>query len=90
MRPRKKPKQVSSQQKPPKNKSKKPPGGQGCKLRTGPNNPADIDELVPKSAHGPAVDADVVVIKVFFFFAVAGTTELPDGSEQAEAGVGEV
>lgn len=66
VRPRKKPKQVSSQQKPPKNKSKKPPGGQSCKLRTGPNNPADIDELVPKSAHGPAVDADVVVIIIFF------------------------
>lgn len=67
MRPRKKPKQVSSQQKPSKNKSKKPSGSQGCKLRTGPSNPADIDELVRRSAHGSAVDADVVGIKVFLF-----------------------
>lgn len=76
MRPRKKLKQVSSQQKPSKNKSKKP-NSQGCKHRTGPNNPVDIDELVRKSAHGSAVDAQsvnhlrlvcVVVIKVFLFF----------------------
>lgn len=99
MRPRKKPKQASSQPKPSKSKSKKPSGGQGCKHRTGPNTPADIDELVRKSARGSALEARgvnhlrlvcVVVTELFLFFPVAGTPELPDGSEQAEAGVGEV
>lgn len=48
VRPRKKAKQPSSQQKPTKSKSKKPSssGSHGCRSRNGPSNPADIDELV--------------------------------------------
>lgn len=51
VRPRKKNKQSSSRQKSSKNKSKKSSSSQSSKQRTGPNSPADIDELVGNHAH---------------------------------------
>lgn len=51
VRPRKKNKQSSSRQKSSKNKSKKSSSSQSSKQRTGPNSPADIDELVRNHAH---------------------------------------
>ncbi|XP_029964332.1 tyrosine-protein kinase BAZ1B-like isoform X3 [Salarias fasciatus] len=48
LRPRKKNKQSSTRQKSSKSKSKKP--SQGSKQKTGPNSPADIDELVRQSS----------------------------------------
>ncbi|XP_051255541.1 tyrosine-protein kinase BAZ1B [Dicentrarchus labrax] len=52
LRPRKKNKQSSSRQKSSKSKSKKPSSSssQSSKPRTGPNSPADIDELVRQSS----------------------------------------
>uniref|UniRef100_A0A3P8TLE1 Tyrosine-protein kinase BAZ1B n=1 Tax=Amphiprion percula TaxID=161767 RepID=A0A3P8TLE1_AMPPE len=52
LRPRKKNKQSSSRQKSSKSKSKKPSSSsnQSSKQRTGPNSPADIDELVRLSS----------------------------------------
>ncbi|XP_035536333.1 tyrosine-protein kinase BAZ1B [Morone saxatilis] len=53
LRPRKKNKQSSSRQKSSKSKSKKPSSSsssQSNKQRTGPNSPADIDELVRQSS----------------------------------------
>ncbi|XP_076002074.1 tyrosine-protein kinase BAZ1B [Genypterus blacodes] len=52
LRPRKKNKQSSSRQKRSKSKSKKSyqASGQSSKQRTGPNSPADIDELVRQSS----------------------------------------
>ncbi|XP_070825928.1 tyrosine-protein kinase BAZ1B isoform X2 [Chaetodon trifascialis] len=52
LRPRKKNKQSSSRQKSSKSKSKKPSSSssQSSKQKTGPNSPADIDELVRQSS----------------------------------------
>ncbi|XP_070684910.1 tyrosine-protein kinase BAZ1B isoform X2 [Pempheris klunzingeri] len=52
LRPRKKNKQSSSRQKSSKSKSKKQPSSssQSSKQKTGPNSPADIDELVRQSS----------------------------------------
>ncbi|KAF7665563.1 hypothetical protein LDENG_00138350 [Lucifuga dentata] len=50
LRPRKKNKQSSSHQKGSKSKSKKPATSQSSKQRSGPNSPADIDELVRQSS----------------------------------------
>ncbi|TMS07578.1 Tyrosine-protein kinase BAZ1B [Larimichthys crocea] len=50
LRPRKKNKQSSSRQKSSKSKSKKSSSSTQSKQRTGPNSPADIDELVRQSS----------------------------------------